>query len=96
MNDDNLFPFQKLDAYRVAFALTRRVVHSSIRDAELRDQATRAVKSTQLNLAEGLPGDAVGTRRKHFNIADGSLHEVVAAVDIARAIAAIEIGRAHV
>jgi four helix bundle protein len=90
MNDDNLFPFQKLDAYRVAFALTKRVVEAKIRDAELRDQATRAAKSILVNLGEGLPSDAPGTRRRHFNIADGSLHETVAAVDLARALAAID------
>lgn len=90
MNDDNLFPFQTLDIYRTTITLAARVVAAKIRDAELRDQATRAAKSTHLNVAEGLPSDAAGTRRRHFEIANGSLHETVAAVDLTRVIGAVD------
>jgi len=37
--------FQRLDAYKVAKELARRVHLARIRDRELRDQATRASKS---------------------------------------------------
>ena len=59
-------------------------------DAELRDQATRAAKSVFLNsLCEGLPSDSGPMRRKHFALANGSLHELVGALDLACAIGAL-------
>jgi four helix bundle protein len=61
----------------------------SHRDPELRDQATRAAKSAFLNLCEGLPDDRIAMRRKYFLASDGSLHEVVGAVDLACAIGAV-------
>jgi four helix bundle protein len=82
-------PFQKLDVYVAARELARRVHAAEIRDAELRDQATRAAKSTFLNLCEGLPQRSVGTRHRHFQLALGSLHEVAGAVDLAHAVEAI-------
>jgi len=51
------FNFQSLDIYRVAKEVAVLVQGSRIRDAELRDQATRAAKSAFLNLAEGLPSN---------------------------------------
>ncbi len=89
MPDTNRFPFQSLDAYCLARSLASRVVAASIRDSELRDQATRAAKSAFLNLAEGLPSDRPAVRLKFFDQADGSLHEAVAAVDLAEAIGAV-------
>jgi len=44
------FPFQSLDVYRAARELAAAVHGLDIRDAELRDQATRAAKSAFLNL----------------------------------------------
>ena len=90
MNDDNCLPFQRLDAYQVAKELAKRVHEASIRDSELRDQATRASKSAFLGLCEGLPSDAAGIRRRHFDIANNSLHEVVGAIDLADAIGALD------
>jgi four helix bundle protein len=84
-----LFPFQRLDAYAVARTLAARVHRASIADAELRDQATRAAKSAFLNLCEGLPDDRPAMRRKYFASADGSLHEVAGAIDLASAIGAL-------
>ena len=81
MPDTNRFPFQNLDAYRLARSLAARVHSASIRDSELRDQATRAAKSAFLNLCEGLPSDRPAVRLKFFDQADGSLHEAVAAVE---------------
>jgi four helix bundle protein len=90
MNNDTLLAFQRLDVYKAAKELARRVHEARIRDAELRDQATRASKSAFLGLCEGLPSDATGIRRRHFDIANNSLHEVVGAVDLAEAIGALD------
>ena len=53
-------------------------------DAALAKQATNAVNSIALNLAEGR-GRFGGDRQHCFRIALGSLHEVGAALDIAAA-----------
>jgi four helix bundle protein len=92
--EDHDFPFQRLDIYGAARELAALVHKAAIRDAELRDQATRAAKSAFLNLAEGLPDDRAAMRRKYFAQADGSLHETVAAVDLAAAIDALDPRRA--
>ena len=90
MNNDTLLRFQRLDVYQSAKELARRVHEARIGDAELRDQATRASKSTFLGLCEGLPSDAPGIRRRHFEIANNSLHEVVGAVDLAETIGVLD------
>ena len=90
MNNDTLLTFQRLDIYKAAKQLARAVHEARIGDTELRDQATRASKSTFLGLCEGLPSDAPGIRRRHFEIANNSLHEVVGAVDLAEAIGALD------
>ena len=41
-------------------------------------------------LCEGLPSDAPGIRRRHFDIANNSLHEVVGAIDLAETIGALD------
>ncbi len=86
---DPLLPFQRLDVYLAAKELARRVHLAGIRDAELRDQATRASKSAFLCLAEGLPNDGPAMRRKCFTEANNSLHETLAAVDLAAAVGAL-------
>jgi four helix bundle protein len=86
---DPRVPIQKLDCYIVAKEIARRVHAANILDAELRDQATRAAKSTFLNLCEGLPQVSVAMRRKYFRCALGSLNETVGAVDLAEAIGAL-------
>jgi len=83
-------PFQRLDSYLVAKALAKLTHEAKIRDAELRDQATRAAKSAFLGLCEGLPSDASGIRRRHFDIANNSLHELIGAVDLADAIGVLD------
>jgi len=85
----NELRFQNLDVYRAARELAALVHRVRISDAELRDQATRASKSVFLNLCEGLPSEAAGLRRRHFSLANGSLHEVVGALDLACAIGAL-------
>jgi hypothetical protein len=41
-------------------------------------------------LCEGLPSDSAGIRRRHFEIANNSLHEVVGAIDLAESIGVID------
>jgi len=88
MNDQ--LPFQKLDAYKAAKELAKRTHEAGIRDAELRDQAARAAKSVFLGLCEGLPSDSSGIRRRHFEIANNSLHEHIGAVDLAEALGSLD------
>jgi four helix bundle protein len=85
----SLMKMQTLDCYRVAKEMAVRVYEAKIGDNELRDQATRAAKSTFLRLAEGLPNEGTGMRRKYFIEANNSLHDVVAAIDLAAAIGAV-------
>ena len=87
---NHILPFQKLDAYVVAKELAKLTHQAGIRDAELRDQATRAAKSAFLGLCEGLPSDSSGIRRRHFDIANNSLHELIGAVDLADAIGVLD------
>jgi four helix bundle protein len=88
--NNSLLPFQKLDSYIVAKELAKRTHQAGIRDCELRDQATRAAKSAFLGLCEGLPSDSSGIRRRHFDIANNSLHELIGAVDLSDAVEAID------
>ncbi len=95
MQSRPLIPMQKLDAYRVAKEIAKRVHEAKIRDTELRDQATRASKSCFLTLCEGLPNDGVAMRRKYFTESHNSLHEVVGAMDLAETIGAVDSGVAN-
>jgi four helix bundle protein len=83
--EELLFPFQRLVVYRRAREFARLVMKARLADDELRDQATRAAKSTFLNLCEGLPDDRPRMRENYFRKADDSLHEAVGAIDLARA-----------
>ena len=83
-------PFQKMRAYQLAKQLAVLVQRASIRDLELRDQATRASKSCFLNIAEGLPSDQPLVRRRHLCIAKGSVCEVAAAIDLCLALGLLE------
>jgi four helix bundle protein len=89
MHDDELLSFQRLDVYRASKELAQQVERARIRDAELRDQATRAAKRVFLGLCEGLPNDSTAMRRKYFVMADNSLHETLGALDLAEALGAV-------
>ena len=89
MENQELFPFQKLDAYKVAREIAVRVHEARIADPELRDQATRAAKSAFLNLCEGLPNDQPGLRRRYFTQARNSVCELAGAVDLSAALGAM-------
>ena len=84
MPNDSWMPFQKLDCYVAAKELARLVQEAGIKHSVLRDQACRASVSCFLQLAEGLPNNGVGMRRKYFTESNNSLHETVAAIDLAR------------
>ena len=88
MVQKHLLPFQTLDAYIAAKEIARIVHAAKISDTELRDQATRASKSTFLCLCEGLPNEGAGLRRKYFTEANNSLHETLGAMDLAATIGA--------
>jgi len=85
-HSSQLIPFQTLDVYVVARDFAARVHALPLADAELRDQVRRASKSAFLNLAEGLPSDSPGLRRRAFALAQGSLCESAAALDLAAAL----------
>ena len=91
----NTFPFQQLDIYRAARELAVLVQQAELRDSELRDHATRAAKSVFLNVAEGLPERGSGVRQRHFAIARNSLGELVAALDLATALGAVDAAKAE-
>ncbi len=76
----------------VAYELTKEMISAlrsvmpaiEARDRNLADQLRRAATSVLLNLAEGQKF-ANGNRRKHYEIAQGSANEVMAALDAAEA-----------
>ena len=89
MLNDHLMRFQKLDIYKAALELVQKVDQAQISNAVLRDQALRASTSCFLQLCEGLPNEGAGLRHKYFTQANNSLHETVAAIDLARALKAV-------
>ncbi len=87
--------FQQLDVYVAAKEFARLVQSARISDKELRDQATRAAKSTFCHLCEGLPNGGTAMRRRYFVGADNSLHEAVGAVDLSEALGAVSPDRSQ-
>ena len=81
--------FQKLDCYVAAKELARLVHQAGIAHSVLRDQACRAAVSCFLQRAEGLPNEGAGMRRKYFTESNNSLHETVAAIDLALTLGAV-------
>ena len=87
---ENPLAFQTLDSYLAAKELARRVHMAKITDPELRDQATRAAKSTFLCLCEGLPNTSAAMKNKYFPESLNSLFETLGAMDLAGAIGAAQ------
>ncbi len=87
MNDTSLqlpiLPHHKLIAYGVAKDLLVAVMAAKIRDAKLRDEATRAAKGACLNCAEGAGRVTRADKARAFTIARGEVVEAAAAVEIA-------------
>jgi four helix bundle protein len=90
MSLDKPLAFQKLDIYVAARDLVRVVTAAKVRDAEFRDQAERAAKSTFLAICEGVPSPRFKTRRVYFERAHCSLCEAVGAIDGASVIGAVD------
>ena len=79
----SVLPHHKLVAYRVALELLLAVKAANVRDAKLRDEATRAAKSACLNTAEGAGRVTRADKARAFAIARGEAGEAAAAVEIA-------------
>ena len=75
----------RLIVWQRAVELVKLVQRNPIGDAELRGQASRAVRSVALNIVEGaaLRGAA---KERHYVIAQGSVTEVVGAYELAEAL----------
>jgi four helix bundle protein len=76
-------PYHSLLAYQRSLDLLRAVKAAAVRDAKLRDEATRAAKGTCLNIAEASARYSKADRARAFAIARGEAVEAVAAVEIA-------------
>jgi four helix bundle protein len=76
-------PHHSLIAYQVALQFLHAVLAAGIKDAKLRDEATRAAKGTCLNVAEGAARSSRADKARAYTIARGELVEAVAAVEIA-------------
>jgi four helix bundle protein len=74
----------RLEVYGVAKQLAVLVHQHPIKDSELRSQGRRASTSVVLNIAEGAGLDR-GAGVRHFRIARGSCHEVLACYELAAA-----------
>ena len=72
----------KLRVWHEVRALNRLVHANRIADAELRDQAGRAVRSAGLNTCEGAARDGK-MKTNHYKIAHGSTIEVVGCYELA-------------
>jgi four helix bundle protein len=76
-------PHHSLLAYQAAVAFLLAVKAANIRDAKLRDEATRSAKSACLNSAEGAGRVTRPDKARAFAIARGEAVEACAAVEIA-------------
>jgi four helix bundle protein len=85
MNDSAFaaLPHHKLVAFEVARELLLAVRACHIRDATLRDQASRSSKSACLNTAEGAGRVSRADKARVFGIARAEAVEAAAAVEIA-------------
>src|SRR5687768_15140562 len=81
--DRSRLPHHRLIAYGAAVDLLLAVKAAKVRDAKLRDEATRAAKSACLNTAEGAGRVTRADKARAFAIARGEAVEAVAAVEIA-------------
>ena len=78
-----ILPHHKLIAYAVAKELLVAVMGARVRDAKLRDEATRSAKSACLNCAEGAGRVTRGEKARAFAVARAEACEAAAAVEIA-------------
>jgi four helix bundle protein len=83
MLEKPVLPHHKLHAFGVAKELLLAVRAADVRDAHLRDQATRAAQSACLNCAEGAARVTRADKARAFTIARGEAVESAAAIEIA-------------
>jgi four helix bundle protein len=83
MLEKPVLPHHKLHAFGVAKELLLAVKSADVRDAHLRDQATRALQSACLNCAEGAARVTRADKARAFTIARGEAVEAAAAIKIA-------------
>ena len=76
-------PHHGLHVFHVAREMLICVRDAQIRDAKLRDEATRAAKGTCLNIAEGAARVTRADKARAYAIARGEAAEVGAAIEIA-------------
>ena len=76
-------PHHSLQVFHVAREMLIAVREAKIRDAKLRDEATRAAKGTCLNIAEGAARMTRADQARAYAIARGEAAEVGAALEIA-------------
>ena len=76
-------PHHSLQVFHVARELLLAVRDAQIRDAKLRDEATRAAKGALLNIAEGAARSTRPDKARAYTIARGEAAEAAAAVEIA-------------
>ena len=84
-----MFKFENLDAWKVPLELFRKIVSRTDRlrsrhEFFLSEQIRRAALSICANIAEGTGREGVRESRQFFNIAKGSVYEVVSIADVLR------------
>lgn len=84
-----MFKFENLDACKVSLELYRKVAaatrHLQRRDQQfLAEQIMRATLSSSANIAEGTGREGVRESKQLFNIAKGSVYEVVSIAHVLR------------
>jgi four helix bundle protein len=83
-----MFKFEKLDAWKVSLELYRTIaaaIKQFRRDQQfLAEQIMRATLSISANIAEGTGREGIRESRQFFNIAKGSVYEVVSIAHVLR------------
>jgi four helix bundle protein len=84
-----MFKFENLDAWKVSLELFRKIVGCTDRlrsrnQIFLSEQIRRAALSISSNIAEGTGREGVRESRQFFNIAKGSVYEVVSIAHVLR------------
>ncbi len=78
------YPFEKLDAYRVAMQLMDVARQISVRlpsgYADLRDHLLRSARSIHLNIAEGSGHRSPGNKAQRYDSARASANECASAI----------------
>ena len=84
-----MFKFENLDAWKVSLELFRKIVGCTDRlrsrnQLYLSEQIRRATLSISSNIAEGTGREGIRESRQFFNIAKGSVYEVVSIAHVLR------------